>query len=205
MMEQLPGKEKIYAKWFRSDDSINNLYPSSINVHAKRHWTPLKMAKRAAAFLADGSSAARILDIGSGAGKFCLVASYYFPKAYWYGVEQRRQLIGHAEAAKNKAQLKNTFFIEANFTQLDFKEFDHFYFFNSFYENIDDSDRIDSTIDYSNELYHYYNRYLCRQLDMKPAGTRLAALHSMSEETPLSYRLAGTEFDGQLKLWIKEK
>ena len=36
-----------------------------------------------------------------------------------------------------------------NFTQLDFKNFDHFYFYNAFYENLAGTDKIDDSIDYS--------------------------------------------------------
>ena len=62
--------------------------------------------------------------------------------------------------------------MNGNFTQVDFRKFDHFYFYNAFYENIAGTDKIDNSIDYSGELYNYYNRYLFKQLEQKPAGTR---------------------------------
>ncbi|MBS1918172.1 MAG: class I SAM-dependent methyltransferase [Bacteroidetes bacterium] len=203
MINSLFDKKDGRRKWFRSDDRFNSLYPSSIQELAKRHWTPLRMAKKAAGFLADGTAGQRILDIGSGVGKFCLVAAYYFPKVYWYGIEQRKQLTTYADAAKNYLQLENAFFNHGNFTQLNFKNFDHFYFFNSFYENLDDSDKIDDSIAYSEELYIYYNRYLSLQLEMRPTGTKIATLHSYGEVIPSCYKEVGSEFTDELKFWIK--
>ncbi len=94
-------------------------------------------------------------------------------------------------------------FIEGNFTQLEFKNYDHFYFYNAFYENIQGTDKIDNSIDYSIELYDYYNRYLYKQLELKPAGTRVATFHSLEYEIPPDYHVVGAAFDELLKFWIK--
>ena len=105
--------------------------------------------------------------------------------------------------AREMLRSENVFFTHGNFTQLDFRDFDHFYFYNSFYENLAGTDKIDDTIDYSGELYNYYNRYLYRQLEQKPAGTRVATFHILEEEIPPTYLETGAEFDGLLKFWIK--
>ena len=63
--------------------------------------------------------------------------------------------------------------------------------------------KIDDSIDYSGELFNYYNRYLFKQLEKKPAGTRLATFHSMEEEIPQGYHVVGSEMDNLLKFWIK--
>jgi SAM-dependent methyltransferase len=160
------------------------------------------VARKAANFLA-AEDHAKVLDIGSGVGKFCLAAAHHKPNAQFYGVEQRKRLTDHAETAKEILQLDNLSFINGNFTQLDFRQYDHFYFFNSFYENLAGTDKIDSSIDYSRELYNYYNRYLYRQLDQKPSGTRLASYHSLEDEVPQGYHVVGVEMEGLLKFWIK--
>ena len=196
-------EKRIYAeKWFSSDEQFNQLYPLSIQTLARRHWTPLSVARKAANFLAAENNV-RILDIGSGVGKFCLGAAYYKPNAFYFGVEQRKSLIVHAEIAKKLLQSENVSFFNGNFTLLDFRNYDHFYFYNAFYENLASSDKIDDSIDYSGELYNYYNRYLFKQLEQKPGGTRLATFHSMEDEIPPSYHEVGSEFDNLLKFWIK--
>ncbi|HMR91990.1 MAG TPA: class I SAM-dependent methyltransferase [Chitinophagaceae bacterium] len=189
-------------KLFQSDNQFDQLYPAFIRKLTARHWTPLHIARQSAAFLAveDG---ARILDIGSGAGKFCLAAAHYQPAASFYGVEQRSSLVSQAKQLKNLLSLRNAHFLQGNFTQLDFRDFDHFYFYNSFYENLPGTEKIDEQVDYSEELYHYYNRYLYRLLDQKPAGTRLVTFHSLEGEVPPGYHVVSSENNELLKFWIK--
>lgn len=196
-------ERRIYAaKWFISDEQFNQLYPIPMQALTRRHWTPLPVARKAADFLAAEDNV-RILDIGSGVGKFCLGAAYYKPKAFYYGVEQRKNLTIHAEKARELLRLENVSFFNGNFTLLDFRNYDHFYFYNAFYENLDGTDKIDDSIDYSGELYNYYTRYLYKELEQKPGGTRLATFHSLEDEIPRSYHEVGSEFDQLLKFWIK--
>ncbi|MHB1179581.1 MAG: methyltransferase domain-containing protein, partial [Daejeonella sp.] len=165
-------------------------------------WTPLDIARKAADFLATPD--AKILDIGSGIGKFCLAGAYYFPDALFFGVEQRYELLVLAEEAKQCTGLLNANFIHANVTQINFSEFDHFYFYNAFYENIDMVNRIDDTIQTSYSLYLYYTQYLLSVLKNKPSGTKIVTFHSSEEEIPLSYKLVDTYNNSLLKMWIKE-
>lgn len=195
-------KRTAEEKWFASDARFNGLYPPHVQSLARRHWTPVSVARAAACFLAAESNA-RILDIGSGVGKFCLAAAYYRPDALYYGVEQRESLIVHAEQAKMTLGFQNVHFIHGNFTQLSLKNFDHFYFYNAFYENLAATDKIDDSIHYSGELYYYYNRYLFRQLKESCKGTRLATFHSLEDEIPKDFCEVGTAFGGLLKFWIK--
>jgi hypothetical protein len=187
---------------FQHDSAFDWLYPEHIEAKSRRHWTPLAIAQRAAGFLAEPG--ARLLDIGSGVGKFCLAGAYHYPETFFYGVEQRHELILYAEDAKNQVQLPNAHFIYANMTQVKFVEFDHFYFYNSFYENIDPEDPIDDTIATSYSLYTYYTRYLFNELDKKPVGTRLVTFHTANDEVPPSYRLADMDYNALLKMWIKK-
>jgi len=198
----LPDNRNFTENWFGSDLQFNQLYPSSIQLLACRHWTPLTVARKAANFLAAETNV-RILDIGSGVGKFCLAAAHYKPKSFYYGIEQRERLVNLAESANKKLRLKNISFTNGNFTQIDFRNYDHFYFYNSFYENIIGTDKIDQTIDYSLELFNYYNRYLYKQLEQKPPGTRVATFHSLEDEIPRDYHIVGSEMNDLLKFWIK--
>ena len=188
--------------WFSSDAQFNQLYPASSRMLAQRHWTPLVVARKAANFLA-AESDVTILDIGSGAGKFCLAAAHYKPKAFYYGIEQRKRLVNHADTAKDMLRIENVSFVNGNFTQIDFRNYDHFYFYNSFYENITGTDKIDNSIAYSLELFNYYNHYLYKQLEQKPPGTRLASFHSLEDEIPQGYHIVGSEMNELLKFWIK--
>ena len=196
-------ERKIEAdKWFYSDDQFNQLYPVPMRELASMHWTPLHDAHKVANFL-EAEQNVKVLDIGSGVGKFCLGAAYYRPAAFYYGSEQRKNLAHYANAAKEMLGFKNVAFVHGNFTQLNFRDYDHFYFYNSFYENLAGTDKIDNSISYSGELYNYYNRYLSQQLEGMPAGTKLATFCSLEDEIPGSYREVNSEFDNLLKYWIK--
>jgi len=188
--------------YFHSDEAFNKLYSPSVAALDARHWTPLSVSRSAAQFLATADKV-RILDIGSGVGKFCIPAAHFAPRAVFYGVEQRQQLVYHAEQAREKLAIENAHFIHANFTQLDFRDYDHFYFFNAFFENLDGTDKIDDSIDYSGELFNYYNRYLYRQLNQKPPGTRLVTYHSLEDEIPPDYHMVGSQKNDQLRFWVK--
>ena len=191
----------LNTRLFKNDAEFDSLFPDHFQLLSLKHWTPLSVAREAAEFLAKPN--ARVLDIGSGIGKFCMAAGYYFPKTFFYGVEQRDELICLAEEAKGYTNLLNVNFVFGNITQINFKEFDHFYFYNSFYENIDQENQIDDTIELSESLYIYYNQYLYNALDQKPPGTRLVTFHSLEQEIPPSYKLVSTSKGGLLKMWIR--
>lgn len=190
------------SEWLSTDLAFNNIYPYSMQVLSRQHWTPLRVVRLATDFLTS-TAPSKILDIGSGAGKFCLAGACYAPRHYFYGIEQRKYIFEEARNAQRKIGIDNVSFIHGNFTQLDLRQFDHFYFFNSFYENLNDEGRIDHDIDYSEELYRYYVRYLHSGLQSMPKGTRIATYHSLYEEIPLSYELVDTLEGGNLNFWIK--
>lgn len=201
MQNRLIRNPKIESPFY-SDSQFDHLYPEEMQQLSARHWTPLSVARKAARFL-DSKKGVKVLDIGSGIGKFCLTAAFSHPNAFFYGVEQRCDLVCYADKIKEILELKNVSFRHCNFTQLNFLDYDHFYFYNSFYENLIGTDKIDNNIYYSTGLYNYYNRYLYTQLGKMPSGTRLATFHSLEDEIPPSYQLVNMDRDNLLKCWIK--
>ena len=190
-------------KWFGSDNEFHSLYPASLHELARTHWTPLRVAQKAADFLA-AEPGMKILDIGSGIGKFCLAAAYYRPNAFYYGIEQREDLVTVAEKARLFLGMTNVAFTTGNFLELDFGQYDHFYFYNSFYENLVPTYKIDTNVAFSVDLYNQYNRYLYRQLAKKPSGTRVVTYHGMDDILPPGYLEAGSDINNFLKYWVKE-
>lgn len=201
-MEEVVKDKKELDSWFSSDVQLHHLYPRPIQLLANKHWTPLRIANLATQFLVPHEGV-KVLDIGSGVGKFCLAGGYYKPGASFFGVEQRNHLVEHAETARRILGLKNVHFFAMNLTQLDLKQFDHFYFYNSFYENLLDTEKIDDSITCSPNLYNYYNHVLYKKLKEMPTGTRVAAYHCLESQGPPGYQLV-EEFEGcWLKYWMK--
>jgi hypothetical protein len=189
-------------KWFSSDAKLHQLYPKSIRTLARMHWSPLYVIQKVITYLASNDKV-KVLDIGSGVGTFCLAGAFYKSSVDFFGVEQRKSLVDHAESVRKKLGFQNVQFIHRNFTQINLNEFDHFYFYNSFFENLDGTDKIDNEIAYSNDLYNYYSIYLYNQLERMPQGTKVATYCSWGDEIPPGYRLAETHFNNLLKFWIK--
>ena len=191
------------GNWLQSDDYFHKTYPTSIRLLAHKHWTPLAVARKAALFLA-AENGSKILDIGSGVGKFCMAAAIIKPNSDFYGIEQRTDLIQHAESARTILEVSNVTFIQGNVIQANRNDYNHFYFYNSFYENLPGTEKIDEHVTYSMDLYKCYYSTLYRQLDKLSAGTRLATFHSPEEELPPGFHIVKTEFDTLLKFLVKE-
>ncbi|KFF10669.1 methyltransferase domain-containing protein [Flavobacterium hydatis] len=184
------------------DSTFNELYPTRIQRLSERHWTPVEIAKVAADYLVD-KPYKKVLDIGAGAGKFCLVGAAS-TRGFFYGVEQRESLIKVAEKIAEKHNVRNVEFIHSNINQISFSDYDAFYFYNSFYENIDITCPIDKIILPEKELFHTYSNYVREQLGKTPKGTRLVTYWSTWEEIPESFDLEESACDGILNFWKKK-
>lgn len=187
---------------FQNDTAFDDLYPEHIQKLSQMHWTPVDIARKASDFLA--IPGARVLDIGSGVGKFCLTAGFFHPETTFYGIEQREALFAFAEMAREETDLPNVHFIHGNLTELDLSGFDHFYFYNSFYENIESGSRIDYAVKTSFALYDRYSRLVYELLDNKPPETRLVTFHAADRQVPPAYKLINNSYNRVLKMWIKE-
>jgi SAM-dependent methyltransferase len=188
--------------WYESDKSFDAVYPLSIRQHTRNHWTPLEVVQLASNYLA-AEKKAKVLDIGSGAGKFCLAAAHYKPDAKFFGIELRKNLVDEANKAKKQLALKNVTFTYGNFTNVDLRKYNSIYFYNSFYENIVGINKIDENLAFSSEQFDQYNFHLFTQLEQMPAGTRLATYHSTEKEIPPCFLEVGSQLDNLLKFWIK--
>lgn len=184
-----------------ADEDFNQIYPQEIQVLAKRHWTPIEIAKKAADFLVPFPGA-KVLDIGSGAGKFCLVGATS-TRGHFTGVEQRENLVGLSTELARANEIHNVRFLHANITEVDFSAFHSFYFYNSFHENIDEHSRIDDHVETGKKYYVHYTDYLHSELSKKPIGTRLVTYWTLFSEVPSNYELQFVSHDGVLKFWEK--
>lgn len=185
-----------------TDDDFNLIYPDRIRMLSRRHWTPVAIAKTVSDFLVR-QSGTRVLDIGSGAGKFCLVGAVN-TDGHFTGVEQRAELVSLCHELAAQYHISNVSFIHANITSVNFKDYDAFYFYNSFYEQIDVDAAIDHSIQLDIQLYHTYSEYVRQQLSLLPTGTRLVTFHSPLSLVPHGYRLVHTSNNWPLRFWSKK-
>jgi 2-polyprenyl-3-methyl-5-hydroxy-6-metoxy-1,4-benzoquinol methylase len=187
---------------FSSDAAFDSLYSLRAQQLSAIHWTPLAVVKKAAEHLCSGTGKT-ILDIGSGVGKFCLIGAHFFKDFQFDGVEQRKALIDEARFAQNATGLTNVNFIHDNFNTLDMEPYDHFYFYNSFSENIFHYKPIDNLVSASEAIYEEYLQQFYLLLDEKPIGTRLAAFHCPDGYVPPAYKRVKHNPGDTLSLYIK--
>lgn len=193
----LPKKPDFLYK----DKHFDSLYRPSVSSLSAVHWTPLDVVEEASDFLAVPGG--RVLDVGSGAGKFCIAAGNRHRKAKFYGIEHRHHLVEEAERVRLLTGLDNVSFQHGNLTDLQSSDFDHFYFYNSFCEQMQPWGRIDNTVTTSVDLYNRYKNHFHVMLENKPAGTRLVTYHTPNGEVPGSYALVRNIYRKCLKFWIK--
>jgi SAM-dependent methyltransferase len=199
-MKPLNLWEYIYAL---EDNCFDLIYPPEIRELSERHWTPVKVARRAAEFLVR-EPGARVLDIGCGPGKFCIVGALT-TSGRFTGVEQRKGLYDLARAAIEQANIPNAEIIHGNVAEINFPNFEAFYLFNPFEENLKTMLKIDASVSLSSDLYEKYTEYVARQLAIAPLGTRLVTYCGSSEEVPLGYECLESSLDYGLKFWEKTK
>lgn len=186
---------------FQSDESFNLLYPDTLQDVSETHFTPVDVSKIAAVYLSDNADT-KILDIGSGAGKFCIVGSIC-TKGNFTGIEQRASLHQIAFDLSIQHALQNINFIHGNVIDLKFKDYNAFYCFNPFYEHICPPGKMNDEIEINTAFYDLYSVYVKEQLDSMPIGTRLVTYFSYLHEVPESYQLMDSQFDDKLKMWKK--
>lgn len=127
-----PGEEIRRALTRRapvSDEDFDGLYPAELRPRSERHWTPVGVALRAATLLAP-TPRERVLDVGSGVGKVCLVGALAFP-ASWYGIERDRAQVSVAnDVARRLGVADETYFLRGELDSIEWRHFDGFYLFN---------------------------------------------------------------------------
>jgi SAM-dependent methyltransferase len=193
--------QKIKSNKKVKDNVFDAIYSNGLKEVAEIHFSPIEVAKKAAQYLVQ-KMGDRILDIGSGAGKFCMIGSV-FTDGFFTGVEQRKHLHELAKSISEIHNLSNVAFIHANIMDISFTDFDGFYCFNPFYENINPSGKMDDLVELKRTLYDDYSSHVKAQLESKPLGTKLVTYFSYLTEIPDSYRLQFSDFEGKLKMWEK--
>lgn len=183
------------------DEKFDQIYPPKVRQHSGLHWTPVAVAAEAAKWLVT-KPGTRVLDLGCGPGKFCLVAAS-LTDGRFTGVEQRGDLVAAARQAASDLGIPEVEFLHANVTEIRFADYDAFYLFNPFEENMFDGYKIDSAVTLSPALFKRYTRHVAAELGMQPLGTRVVTYAGYGDEVPGCYDCKAAAFSDDLKLWIK--
>jgi SAM-dependent methyltransferase len=188
------------------DDTFDALYAAPIRDRSQRYWTTVEVARQAASLFAR-YNARRVLDIGSGAGKFCLVAACTRPDLDFTGVEHRAHLVETAQAAARRLDLDNVRFLQADATDSSWSGFDGFYLYNPFAENLYSvDDHLDDTVELSRRRFMNDVGRVTRCLANVAMGTCVVTYHGFGGPIPSAFELVHAERAGSdwLRLWVKQ-
>jgi SAM-dependent methyltransferase len=186
------------------DRDFDKLFPKRYQEISETHWTPVEIARRAAQLLVVDSTT-RVLDVGSGIGKFCFIGALTTPGQF-VGVEQRPHLVKLAHQLVTDFQIPKVLFLEGDARGVDWSQFQSFYLYNPFVENIYSCNvRIDQTVEFGKTRYQELVRWVQKRLHLLPVGTRVATYHGFGGDMPPGYELiVEVPGDGDfLQLWIK--
>lgn len=197
--EELEGPEAFSIE----DEKFDLIYPPKLRELSPVFWTPVAVAAEAAKLLVTVSGL-RVLDLGCGPGKFCLVAAS-LTDGRFTGIEQRKEFVTAARKAAGSLQLANVEFQHGNIIDVAFADYHAFYLFNPFEENLFDARKIDRALPLSAELFKRYTSHVAAQLGARPMGTRVVTYMGYADDIPACYDCESALFGDDLKLWIKNR
>jgi SAM-dependent methyltransferase len=186
-----------------TDLQVDALLPPAARQASGRYWTPVAVARRTAQIL-DELGVRRVLDVGSGPGKFCVIAGARAPRIDFVGVEHRAHLVASAQALASEVGIQNATFQHDDATRLPWTQFEAVYIFNSFAENgFAREDQFDQSVELSRQRRLADVLRVKRQLATAPAGTVLLTYYGLGGPIPGSYERLHVEAvgTGWLQVW----
>jgi hypothetical protein len=180
------------------DTEFDRLIPDELRHLSSMHWTPVRVAARAATLLCT-TPQTRVLDIGSGIGKLCTIGALS-AAGTWVGVEQHAPLVKSAmDLARDLGVTERTRFLQADAFSIDWNEYDALYFYNPF-----ELPLFDSGPSPSREVQ---SARVQQRLESLPSCTRVVTFHGFGGVMPPSFELLYHErmpsFGLDLALWIQ--
>ncbi len=184
-----------------SEESFNKFLPEDLQRISKIHFTPIRIARIATEWLTEDGKK-NVLDIGAGIGKFCITGALN-SDSFFCGIEYRPSLVKVANDLIETFEIQNAIVYNQNITDIDFTDFDAFYLYNPFYENIVYKKRMNNEVPLADSFYRNYLDYTVQQLENCKKGSRIVTFHGDNLEVPGSFEIKKISKNGLLKLWIK--
>lgn len=187
-----------------TDSQFDDLYPFEVRVMSATFWTPMRVAVRAASLLVR-KPGTRVLDIGSGAGKFCLIGSLS-TEGRFFGIEQRESLVDCARDMASVLGSSTATFAHGVFDSLNPEEYDAFYLFNPFEENkFSRAYQYDWKVTLGKERFTEDVRKAQHFLRGARPGTRVVTYNGIGGKLPWCYDLVAREQMGcAIEVWVKD-
>jgi len=209
LADELPPPSHV-AKALRKrtsphDRVFDRFLPQEERIVSRQYWTPLSVAVRAAEWL-DELDIRTLVDIGSGAGKFC-VAAALAGEVRFLGVEQRPRLVSVARELARVFDVDDRVkFMPGMFGVGEVPPADAYYLYNPFGENLfGPEQQLDAEVELSDERYRRDIDAVERMLAEAELGTCLLTYNGFGGEIPSSYTEVRVDHDlpNILRMWRK--
>jgi hypothetical protein len=187
-----------------SDMDFDKIFPPRFRSLSRTHWTPVRAAVVAAKY-ASARPGARVLDVGSGVGKFCIVGAFVTKGAVFHGVEQRGVLVSAAKKVAREYAVSGVSFFHANAESVDWKKYNAVYLYNPFWENLEQDARIDDAVPVDENLLRRYVKMTQEKLAELPRGTRAVIFNGFGGAIPKEFQLIHFERIRGIDLTVWEK
>lgn len=218
LIERLPVSQRPKQRLSRqfldileSKDSIHDwefdqILPSRFRAISEVHWTPIEVARKIALSLKDRPQS-KFIDVGSGAGKLCLLLAL-MSELEIYGIEQRLDLVKISREICEENAPGRVKIMSGNMLDLDWNQYDIFYLYNPFQEHlcgVDVAGLIDGKIQPNRKTFSKYTNEVFYQLTLLKPRKRVITYHGYGGRMPASLKpiqrcIIGT---GTLVVWEK--
>lgn len=188
-----------------ANDAFDRFLPTELRQVADQYWTPLPVVRRVATWLRE-TGVGSVLDIGSGAGKFC-VAAALLTRCRFTGVEHRSTLVAAARdlAAVFEVDARVSF-VYGTVNAVAALPADAVYIFNPFGEyTFDDPRFIEEEVIFTPETRQRDVAAVAGLLSGARAGTFVVTYNGFGGPLPAGYEEldSATRLPGTLRLWKK--
>ncbi|SOE23548.1 Methyltransferase domain-containing protein [Spirosomataceae bacterium TFI 002] len=191
----------MHTETIKTEEDFKKLVTADLQYLNAVHWTPIEVIDQILFWLKD-YDALKILDIGSGVGKFCLIGGQK-SHHHFTGIEKRTDFHDEGQKLLKALNLPNVSLLQADIVTFNLTAYDVIYLFNPFYEQVvNHGTRINDTA-YQKENYLKYESYVLGHLINSVAGKMVISYEYNLMQKAKGFVLLHEAFDGALGLWRK--
>ncbi len=188
-----------------ADAAFDRFLPDELQRVSRHYWTPLPVIRRAAVWLRD-TRVRTVVDVGSGAGKFC-VAAALLTRCQFVGVEHRSSLVTAARDLAGVFELDDRVtFMKGDLETASGIDAGAYYFFNPFGAyDFESTLFVDPDVTFSTDTQRRDIAAVAAMLARAPAGTVAITYNGFGGTIPPDYQQidVATRLPGTLRLWKK--